>query len=87
MGFHVQGDRQSEIGFQFVFVFLGMFFCVCLCVFCPPVSVCVYSVSASYPLIQFFSLIPRMGQVQSTSLGLVLNHIKDSFTESLGSDC
>lgn len=30
---HELGERSSEAAFQFVSVFLGMSFCVCLCVF------------------------------------------------------
>jgi len=44
----------------------GVSFCVCLCVF-----LCFLSSHTH------FSLIPRMGQAQSTSLGLVLHHFKD----------
>lgn len=62
-----QGGRASETTFQFVFVFLGMSFCVCLCVF----FLCFLSSCTNS------SLIPRMGQTQSTPLGLVLNCFKD----------
>lgn len=44
-----------------------MSFCVCLCVFC----LCLLSFRTH------FSLIPKMRQVESTPLGLVLNYLKD----------
>lgn len=53
--------------FHFVFIFLGTPFCVCL-----------YTVSLCFLFSPTnFSLIPRMGQAQSTLLSLVLNHFKD----------
>lgn len=62
---HAQGrpflGRQP---FHFGFVFLGISICICLCIFC----LCFFSSHTK------FSLIPRIGQAQSTPPGLYLNH-------------
>lgn len=63
---HAQGGRPSETAFLFCFCLLGnVFLCLYACILCF-LSSC-----------KIFSLILRMGQSQSTPLGLFLKHFKD----------